>query len=202
VDEEAIVEGVLAALDDGASPDVVWDALLVAGADQLLSGSFGNGRHQVTSSAAHRVTSSVLHEDGERLVHVLQAACAHAGAPAGDPALALDAIEPVDVTGVDEVVEALPFGIDRDRAPVDAARRALAFLENGGAVAELLEAWRQRVVVYTDIDFHEYKMLHTVMRESARMTSSWRNRFVAATFTHAPSPHRPEWPGHADLRAL
>lgn len=45
------------------------------------------------------------------------------------------------------------------------------------------------------------RMTHPgVVSEAARITPSWRNRFVACAFLHAPPALRSEYPGYGDVK--
>ncbi|MFN3648501.1 MAG: twin-arginine translocation signal domain-containing protein [Armatimonadota bacterium] len=170
-----------ALLKSGVAPASVWDGVM-AGAGELLMRKPGIvGIHCVTTANALHYAYSAAASDETRLMMLLQGA---AFMPLfreamGDPGdVRLDRLEPLAMqsSGPAAVEEVLA---DVSRSRMDAARKALGYLEAGGSAEELLAAAR-RLIFLKGTDSHDYKFSSAALEDYYHVSPEWRNRFLAS----------------------
>jgi len=171
----------------GASPQSIWDAILV-GAGELLARQPGIvGLHAVTSSnALHYAYEDAAGDDTRRLL-LLQAASflphfleAMRGRNRGQISdLKLDQLAPAEKSPQDATpIEHIFRQIGSDRQ--SAARHVLAYLGGGGSAEELINAARV-MIFHKGRDAHDYKFSTAALEDYYHVSPGWRNRYLASS---------------------
>ena len=92
---------------------------------------------------------------------------------------AIDKLVPLATeTSGAEAVEEIFSDVSRDR--MQAARKALAYLDAGGAPGTLIDAARRLVFLKGD-DSHDYKFSSAVLEDYHHIASGLRDRYLAAS---------------------
>jgi hypothetical protein len=99
---------------------------------------------------------------------------------ATEPGFSLDALQPLqlDSTGVDSIAEIFTDVSAGHR--LQAARKCLGYLQNGGD-ADAVIATARRNLIYNAEEAHDYKFSEAVFDNYSHLAdSSWRSRFLSA----------------------
>ena len=168
-------------LNGGASPQSLWDAILGAASELTMRKAGIVSLHAVTSANALRYAFDASGDDETRRMMLLQNA---SFIPLFRDALGsaenrrIDRLEPEATTadGRDAVAEIFA---DASRDRMVAARKALGYLQKNPDARELMDAARLLVFLKGN-DSHDYKYSSALLEDWGRLTSPWRERYLAA----------------------
>ncbi len=178
-----ICDEVLKLSNAGYHPQVLWDAVFLAGGELLMRQRGIVALHALTTANALRYAFEWAKDDGARKLMLLQAAAfltmfrdeMKNRGKLGDIDIA--ALQPEDVSsqGPEAVTEVFA-NLAGDR--MAAARKALSVLRDQRPEA-LVEAGRTLVFLKGD-DAHDYKFSSAVLEDCYHVSPEWRNQFLAA----------------------
>lgn len=168
-------------LNQGISPQSVWDALF-AGAGELLMRQPGIvALHALTSTNAIHYAYQASGDDETRRLLLLQNAAflpLFREAMGGRGQVAdrqIESLEPAEQTpAVDEIFATL------SRDPNAAARQVLAWIDQGRPAKELVDAARVLVFLKGN-DSHDYKFSSAVLEDYNFVSPQWRRLFLASS---------------------
>jgi hypothetical protein len=175
---------VVAMLNNGTSPQSVWDALFLGAGELLLRQPGIVALHAVTSTNALRYAYETTANDEARrwlmlqnasFVTLFRDALGSRGKVAEHPIDALDPLEPVK--SGEEAVAELFADVSKDR--LLAARKVLGFVSAKGDPRALMDAGRL-LVFFKGNDSHDYKFSSALLEDYERVSPEWRDRFLAA----------------------
>jgi hypothetical protein len=193
---KAAGSGLLEYLQGGVGPEVVWDGIL-KGANELLLRKPGIiALHAVTSVNALHFIFGAAADETTRRTALLQAASwtAMFREALGDaPTIKLNMMEPLEVPKSPADAIADMFATIK-KSRLDAARKALGFLKNGGSNEAVFAAAR-RMIFLKGRDSHDYKFGAAAWEESLlASTPATRSLLTAAMMGHLPSSTAPDSP--------
>ena len=175
---------VVQVLNSGAGPQAVWDALLGFAGELLMRQPGIVGLHAVTTTNALHYAYQTTSDDHTRRLLMLQNAAflpmfltGMRGRGAVNDAT-LESLQPTDGfrIGPDSAAKIFhTLGENRELA----ASQALAYLEQGGDVQELINTARLLVFSKGD-DAHDYKFSSAVLEDFHHLSGSKRNAYLAA----------------------
>jgi hypothetical protein len=171
-------------INQGVSPQSVWDALFLGGAELLLRQRGIVSLHALTCTNALRFAYDTASDDETRRMLLLQSTAflpmfrenmKNRGAVA-DVDIEQVAAEPASGTGP-AALEEIFANVSGDRNL--AARQTLAALESGLPPEQLIDA--ARVLIFRKSnDAHDYKFSSAVLEDYYHVSPAFRNRFLAA----------------------
>jgi hypothetical protein len=168
-------------LNGGASPQSIWDALLASASELTMRKAGIVSLHAVTASNALRYAFDASADDATRRMLLLQNASfvalfRNALGDAGDRRI--DRLEPeaTKAEGREAVAEIFA---DASRDRMAAARKALAYLQKNPDPRELMNAARLLVFLKGN-DSHDYKYSAALLEDWSRLSSPWRERYLAS----------------------
>jgi hypothetical protein len=180
---------VVTLLNDGASPNNVWDGIFMAAGELLMRQPGIVGLHCVTSVNALHFAFQTSGNDETRRMMMLQAVAfltmfrsRMQGSRMAD--LRLDTLDPLDPENRGPgAVEEIFADINRDR--VRAARKTLALLRGDRAQgANALMTAARRLIFLKGNDSHDYKFSSAALEDFFHTTPAWRDRFLATAMFH------------------
>lgn len=165
-------------LKKGVSPRSIWDGLHLHSGELLLRRPNIASLHEVTMGNATRHLYDSTSDDGTRRLLLLQTA---AFAPLFRGAKAVDGPKLDEL----EALEGDPFEpLPGDR--VAAARKALSW-----APGKLVDTARGHLML-KGRDVHDFKFVEAALEDQAKLTPSWRRRFLASSLAWAKGPGSPD----------
>ncbi len=175
-------------LNGGASPDSLWDAVVLGGNELLMRSPGILSLHAVTAANALHFIYGASGDDTTRRLALLQAVgwlplYRARNQPAG--AIRVDAIEghAPDSAG-DEAVAELFASIPKDRA--EAARKTVGYLARGGS-SDLVFAAARRMIFHKGTNAHDYKYGAAAWEECQLAADpKWRPALAAAMMFNLP----------------
>jgi hypothetical protein len=183
-------------INGSVSPDAVWDGVLKCANELLLRKPGIIALHAVTAvNALHFIYGAAADETTRRMA-MLQAASwvAMFRESIGDaPKFKINAMEPMEVSKspADAIAEIFA-AIKNSR--LEAARKTLGFLKNGGTNEAVFAAAR-RMIFLKGRDSHDYKFGAAAWEESVlASTPGTRSLLTAAMMGHLPSSASPDSP--------
>jgi hypothetical protein len=176
---------VVEALNNGASADAIWDAVLSGAAELLMRKTNIVTLHSVTSANALHYAFKTVSDPTARVMLLLQNASFITlfRKAAGENSLSKDRIDAIekpagDAPSLDEIFDA------KDKPA--AARATLAYLDAGRDPNQLMHAAR-RLVFLKGNDAHDYKFSAAVLEDFYDLSPAWRNRYLAASMFYLPT---------------
>jgi hypothetical protein len=174
-------------LNNGISPDSLWDAVILAGNEMLLKQPGILPLHAITSSNALHFMYGASGDDTTRKLALLQAV---GWQPLfrgrGGPDLKIDALARKDTTksGADAVAEIFDTA---GKSRTDAASQAMNFFADGGS-PEAIYATARRLILHKSNDSHQYKYGAAIWEEY-RLTSDprWQAPLTASALAYFPA---------------
>jgi hypothetical protein len=175
---------VVEVINGGASPQAVWDALLLGAGELLLRQPGIVALHAVTSTNALHYAYEATANDETRKWLMLQNASfitlfrdALAGrGKVGDARI--DALEPLEPSKSSEDAVAEMFAdVSKDR--LTAARKVLGYTAAKGDPRAVMDAARL-LVFFKGNDSHDYKFSSAHLEDYDHVSPEWRDRFLAA----------------------
>ncbi len=183
-------------LNQGISPDSLWDAVILCGSELMMRSPGIIAIHATTAANSLHYIYGASGDETTRKLALLQAVGwqpLYRGRAKPEAGPVVDALEPIktDSTG-DEVVAEIFDSIPNKRG--DAARKAVSYLNQGGS-ADLVFAAARRMIFHKGRDSHDYKYGAAAWEECV-LTSDprWRAPMVAATMYNLPGAKTPDSP--------
>ena len=193
--EAASIEAVRL-LNGGASPDSLWDAVVLGGSELLMRSPGIVSLHAVTAANALHFIYGAGGDDTTRRLALLQAVGwlpMYRGRARPDGAIRVDALESLapDSNG-DEAVGELFASISQDRTR--AAEKTVGYLARGGS-PDLVFAAARRMIFHKGRDSHDYKYGAAAWEECQLATDpKWRPALTAAMMFNLPGAGTPDSP--------
>jgi hypothetical protein len=176
----------------GISPEAIWQVLFDTAAELLLrQPSIVLLHAQTTANALHYAYRVCGNEQTQQLMLLQGAAFIamfRAMVDATQPDRGLEALEPVplDRPSVDPIGEIFSDLSAGHR--VQAARKSLGYLQNGGDAGALIASARHHLVYNAD-DAHDYKFSEAVFDNYAHVSDcAWQWRFLSAGMAYFKAP--------------
>jgi hypothetical protein len=175
-------------LNQGVSPDSLWDAVMLAASELMARAPGIVAIHATTAANSLHYIYGASGDDTTRKLALLQAVGwqpLYRAAAKPRSALAIDALEPAkpDASG-DEAVAEIFESVPEDRET--AARKAVGYLNRGGS-ADLVFAAARRMIFHKGRDSHDYKYGAAAWEECVLASDpKWRAPLVAATMFNLP----------------
>jgi hypothetical protein len=193
---EAASAEAAALLNQGISADSLWDAVMLAASELMMRSPGIVAIHATTAANSLHYIYGASGDDTTRRLALLQAVGwqplyrGRAKPPTTPVIDALEGLEPSakgdDAVG--EIFEAV--GNDRNTA----ARKAFAYLSNGGSSDVVFDAAR-RMIFHKGKDSHDYKYGAAAWEESVLVSNpKWRAPMVAAAMFNLPGSKTPDSP--------
>jgi hypothetical protein len=184
------------AINEGVAPGSVWDAILLAGNEFLLSEPGIAPLHAVTAANALHYIYETSARDETRRLALLQAAGwlpLYRGRVKNASAIHLDAIEPARPEGNPAEATAAIFDeVGRDRKK--AAALAVGYLQGGGHADDVF-AMARRMIFHKGTDSHHYKYGAALWEEVRLATDpAWQRALTAAAMSYVPAASAPDSP--------
>jgi hypothetical protein len=168
-------------LNRGVSVQSVYDALLSAAAELPMRKAGIVSLHAVTSSNALRYAFDAAGDDNTRLMMLLQNASfvpLFRKAMGNAEPRPIDQLEPEAPKGEgNEAVADIFADVSGDKA--SAARKTLGYLRANPEPHELIDTARLLVFLKGN-DSHDYKFSSALLEDWSRLSSPWRERYLAA----------------------
>ena len=191
VSEDAAGAVVVEFLRQGMSPDAIWRVLFDTAAELLLlQPSIVLVHAQTTANALH-YAYRVCGDGQTQQLMLLQCAAFIAlfrTLVNAQPDFSLDALQPLplDSTGIDSIVEIFTDVSAGHR--MQAARKCLGYLQNGGDADAIIATARQHLI-YNAEEPHDYKFSEAVFDNYAHFAdSAWRSHFLSAGMAYFKGP--------------
>jgi len=170
-DPEAMAKKVVDLLKSGCSARSVWDALLPAAGEIVMSRPNILSIHAMTTlNALRRIFDTSAIDETRRLALLQAASFLPLFRGKLDKPVHVDEIEPRNAT-VEEVFAELSW--DKQSA----SGMALGYLQNGGDPAALIREAR-RLIFLKGRDAHDYKFSTAMLEDSALLSPEARNRLL------------------------
>ena len=194
VSEEAAGAVVVELLRQGVSPEAIWQVLFETAAELLMrQPSIVLVHAQTTANALHYAYRVCGNEQTQQLM-LLQCAAFMAMfrtlVNASQSDFSLDALQPLPLnsTGSDAIAEIFTDASAGDR--LQATRKCLGYLHNGGDPDALIATARHHLV-YNAEEPHDYKFSEAVFDNYSHIAdSAWRRRFLSAGMAYFRGPAR------------
>jgi hypothetical protein len=175
-------------LNQGVSPDSLWDAVILAGSELMMRSPGIVAIHATTSANSLHFIYGASGDDTTRKLALLQAVgwqplYRGRAKPPAEPAI--DALEPTkpDASG-DEAVAEIFEAVSVNRG--QAAKKALGYLANGGSTDLVFDAAR-RLIFRKGRDSHDYKYGAAQWEECTLASDpKWRAPLIAAAMFNLP----------------
>jgi hypothetical protein len=169
-------------INNGASPQSVWDALLAAAGELTMRKAGIVSLHAVTSSNALRYAFDTAADEQTRRMLLLQNS---SFVPLFRQALGkaedrrIDRLEAEPPSGDDANAGVADIFAEASRDRMAAARKALAYLKHNPQPRDLIDTARVLVFLKGN-DAHDYKFSSALLEDWSRLSSPWRERYLAA----------------------
>ena len=194
VSEDAAGAVVVELLRHGISPEAIWRVLFDTAAELLVRQPSIVLVHAQTTANALHYAYRVCGDGKTQQLMLLQCAAFIAMfrtlVNTTQPDFSLDVLQPLklDNTGVDSIAEIFADVSAGHR--LQAARKCLGYLQNGGD-ADAVIATARRYLIYNAEEPHDYKFSEAVFDNYSHLAdSSWRSRFLSAGMAYFKGPAR------------
>jgi hypothetical protein len=191
VSEDAAGAVVVEFLRQGISPEAIWRVLFDTAAELLLlQPSIVLVHAQTTANALH-YAYRVCGDGQTQQLMLLQCAAFIAmfrSLVNAQPDFSLDALQPLPLDGasIDSIVEIFTDVSAGHR--MQAARKCLGYLQNGGDADAMIATARQHLI-YNAEEPHDYKFSEAVFDNYTHFAdSAWRSRFLSAGMAYFKGP--------------
>jgi hypothetical protein len=184
---------VVALLQQGISPEAIWQVLFDTAAELLMHQPGIVPLHaQTTANALYYIYRVCADEQTQQLT-LLQCAAFMAMfrnlVSAAQPDIRLEALQPLPLDSPVDAVDEIFADVSAGRR-LQAARKSLSYLQTGGD-AEALIAKARHHVVYNADEPHDYKYSEAVFDNYAHPANSdWRSRLLSAGMGSFKAPAR------------
>ena len=182
--EEAVGTVIVELLKQGISPEAIWQVLFSTAAELLMRQPGIVPLHAQTTTNALHYAYRVCSDEQTQQLMLLQSAAFIAmfrtQVNQRQQDFSLDALQPLplDSTGRDAIAEVFAEAAAGHR--LQAARKCLGYLQNGGDADAFIAAAR-RNLIYTAEEPHDYKFSEAVFDSYSHLVdSAWRSLFLSA----------------------
>ena len=164
----------------GISPQSIWDALFIGAGELVMRQPQVPTLHSMSSTNAFRYAFQASGDESTRKLVLLQN-CAFIpmfrDSQRGRIAdVRIDDVKPLALKEPSGAMEEIFTDVSKDK--MSAARKALQYLNDGGTVADLMNATR-RLIFLKGTDAHDYKFSCAVMEDYFKVSPAWRDQFLA-----------------------
>jgi hypothetical protein len=184
-DADQLSNQIVETLNQGVSPQSVWDALLVGSGELLMRQPGIVGIHTLTSTNALRYAYDTCGNDDTRKMLLLQNGAFLAlfrGAMKGRGNLGdqkIEQLEPIDVpqdrqAALDSIFEAV------SNSKTKAAQQTLAYARANPEPHDYMNRARS-LIFMKGRDTHDYKFSSAVLEDYYNVSPAWRDRFLATS---------------------
>jgi hypothetical protein len=191
-DDEGAADAVLSMLNDGVSPDSLWDAITLAAAELTLRDLASPGLHGLTSHNGLHSAYILARDDRIQRMLLLRAASyvtmsrdaglAKVGESSGS-AWHIDGLEPSG-TGTETPEQILEMlGGDR----LEAVRVVMGYIAAGGDRSVLIQSQADMTLARAR-DAHQIKFPVAMVEEADRADPVWHAVLFACSVAHSPRP--------------
>jgi len=183
-------------LNKGVSPDSLWDAVVLAGAELLMRTPGIVSIHAVTAANALHFIYNASGDDTTRKLALLQAVGwmpMYRGRNRAEGAVRVDALEAIaPESSSDDAVGELFADVSKDRSK--AAGKTVGYLTRGGS-PDLVFAAGRRMIFHKGKDSHDYKY-GAAAWEECRLAADpkWQPALTAAMMFNLPGAGTPDSP--------
>lgn len=189
-------QAVVKALNAGADPSTVWDAVFLYAGELLMQRPGIPSLHACTTANALHYAFQQAGIDETRRYLLLQAASFmplfRKSAGVAPDAPHLNDLTPEAVPGDSpEILAAIFRDVSRDKA--GAARKTLAWLEADGDPHAFMDV-AQRFIYLKGTDSHDYKFSTAVLEDFSTIHPALRNRFLAVSVHWLKGSEEPDSP--------
>ncbi len=171
-------------LNNGTSPQSVWDAVLVGSGELLMRQPGIIGLHTLTTANALHYAYLTSGNDATRRMLLLQN-CAFLPmfrkSAAGRGKLndrTIDDVKPIALKQSTPAGAVEEIFADVSRNRMTAAGKIRSFLNSDGQAEQVIDAAR-RLIFLKGSDAHDYKYSSAVLEDYYHVSPAWRNRFLA-----------------------
>ncbi len=182
-------------INRGSSPQPLWDAMFHAASELLMRRPGIVSLHACTTVNALHYAFRHAGDDAVRRFLLLQCASflpLFRGDAEDNPRVSIDTFEPLPPgNGDGSPLDSIFGGLRANR--LDAARKTLAYLENGGDVKSFTQA-AQRLIYLKGRDSHDYKFSSAIIEDYRHLTPEHRHRFLAASVHWLKGADEPDSP--------
>jgi hypothetical protein len=184
VSEEAAGAVVVELLRQGVSPEAIWQVLFSTAAELLLDQPSVVALHAQTTANALNYAYRVCSDARTQQLMLLQCASFmvlfRTLLDAKPQHLSLDMLQPLPSAGngADALAEIFADATAGQR--VEAARKCLSYLQNGGDAATFIATARHHLI-YNAAEAHDYKFAEAVFDSCSHVADpAWQSRFLSA----------------------
>ena len=206
VSEEQAGTAVVELLRQGISPAAIWRVLFDTAAELLMRQPSIVLLHAQTTANALHYAYRVCGDEQTQQLMLLQCAAFIAmfckQVDATQPDLSLEALQPLplDHTSVEAIAEIFSDLSAGHR--LQAARKSLGYLQNGGDAAALIARARHHLVYNAD-EAHDYKFSEAVFDNYSHLSdSAWRCRLLSAGMAYFKAPAKRPGPVVEEMMEL
>ncbi len=166
----------------GVAPQSIWDAVFVSVGELLMRQPSIIMVHSVDSTNALHYSFQATSDEGTKKLLLLQN-CAFVpmfrGMVRGKVAdVRIDDVKPLALERPSGAIEEILSDVSKDR--MNAARKIRQYLNNGGAVQDLMNAAR-RLIFLKGSNAHDYKFSAAVLEDYFNVSPAWRGQFLATS---------------------
>jgi len=206
VAEEEAGAAVVELLRRGISPEAIWRVLFDTAAELLMRQPNIVLLHAQTTANALHYAYRVCGDEQTQQLMLLQCAafiamfCKQVDATQAD--LSLEALQPLPLEHTSGEAIAEIFSDVSAGHRLQAARKSLGYLQNGGDAAALIANARHHLV-YNAEEAHDYKFSEAVFDNYSQLSdSAWRQRFLSAGMAYFKAPAKRPGPVVEEIREL
>src|SRR5262245_60427134 len=166
----------------GVAPQSIWDAVFVSTGELLMRQPSIIMVHAVDSTNALHYLFQTTRDDSTKKLLLLQN-CAFVpmfrGMVRGKVAdVRIDDVKPLALERPSGAIEEILNDVSKDR--MNAARKIRQYLNQGGAVQDLMNAAR-RLIFLKGSNAHDYKFSVAVLEDYFNVSPAWRDQFLATS---------------------
>jgi hypothetical protein len=182
---EELCNQVVETINGGASPQAVWDALLIGSGELLMRQPGIVGLHTLTTTNAMRYAFDACGDDETRRMLLLQNAAflplfrANMNSRGKVGEQKVEALEPAEIpTDAAAALDAIFADVSGER--IQAARKTLAFARANPQPHDFIT--RARTLIFLKgRDSHDYKFSSAVLEDYLNVSPEWRDKFLATS---------------------
>lgn len=182
-------------LNRGSGPQAIWDALFQGAAELLMRRPGIVSLHACTTANAMNHAFRHVADDETRRFVLLQTASfmtLFRGDADENARVSIDRFEPLaPESGTTDPLDDIFANLRANR--LDAARKTLAYLHNGGDAASFVNA-AQRLIYLKGRDSHDYKFSSAIIEDYHHLSPAHRDRFLAASVHWLKGSDEPDSP--------
>jgi hypothetical protein len=166
----------------GVAPQSIFDALFDGAGELLMRRPGILSLHATTfTNAIHYAFQHCAHDETRRLLLLQNAAFLPLFRGEQKDGVRIDDLEPLSTKSEGgEAVAEIFADVSQGKTQLEASRKILAYLKNGGEVRLLADTARRLIFLKGD-NAHDYKFSSAVLEDYEHLSPPWRDRFLAAS---------------------